>query len=146
MRIVARTASFGSDWRVLINERTCLFCMALHTDGIPCDAASQFLLLKCPVWIVTIAAVDQSLIHLMVERLRESGLDVSVAGIAELRLRDLEKTFLASRFMNAMATQAAHFCSSVCGALEIRMRRGVALQALAIDLFRSRFVELEECL
>jgi hypothetical protein len=121
MRIVARTASFRSDWRVLINKRTCLFRMTLHADSVPGDAASQFLLLECPVWIVTIAAVNQAFIHLMVERLRKSGLDVSVAGVAELRLRNLEKVVRASGFMNAMATQAANLCSSVCGAIEIRV-------------------------
>src|SRR5271154_3754964 len=121
MRVVARTASFRSDWRMLINKRTCLFRMALHTDGVSGDAASQFLLLECPVWIMTIAAVHQAFVHLMVERLRKSGLYVRVAGIAELRLRNLEKASLASEFMNAMATQATNLCSSVCGAIEIRM-------------------------
>lgn len=121
MRIVARTASFRSDWRVLINKRTCLFRMALHTDDVAGNAASQSRLLECPVWIVTIAAVHQALIHLMVERLRKSGLYVGVAGIAELRLRNLEKAGIAFEFMNAMATQATNFCSSVCGAIEVRM-------------------------
>ena len=146
MRIVARTASFYSDWRVLINKRARLFRMALYTDGVPGDAASQFLLLERAVRIVTITAVHQALVHLMVERLSKSGLDVSVAGIAELRLRNFEKVVLASGFMNAMATQATNLGSSVCGAIEIRMCRGMALQALAINRFRRRFVELEECL
>jgi hypothetical protein len=78
--------------------------MALHTDDIPGDAASQPRLLKCPVRIVTIAAVHQTFVHLMVERLRKSRLHISVAGVAELRLRNLEKTSLASGFMDAMAT------------------------------------------
>jgi hypothetical protein len=121
MRVVARTASFRSDWRVLINKRTCLFRMALHADNVPGDAASQFLLFECPVWIMTIATVHQALIHLVVERLRKSGFYVSVAGIAELRLRNLEKAVLAAEFMNAMATQATNVCSSVCGTIEIRM-------------------------
>lgn len=145
MRIVARTASFRSDWRVLINKRTCLFRMALHTDDVPGDAASQSRCLEGAVRIVTIAAAHQAFIHLVVERLRKSRLHVSVAGVAELRLRNLEKAGLASEFMNAMATQATYVCSSVCGTLEIRMGRGVALQALLIDCFRRRFAELEEC-
>jgi hypothetical protein len=95
--------------------------MALYTDGIAGHAASQFLLLEGAVRIVTIAAVHQAFVHLMVERLRKSGLDVSVTGIAKLRLRNLEKAVLASGFMNAMATQATNVCSSVCGAIEIRM-------------------------
>jgi len=119
--------------------------MALHTDDIPSDAASQSRLLECPVWIVTIAAVHQAFVHLMVERLRKSRLHVSVAGIAELRLRNLEKAGFASEFMNAMATHATYVCNPVCGALEIRMGRGVALQALLIDCLRRRFGELEEC-
>src|ERR1700722_13241953 len=47
--------------------------------------------------------------------------------------------------MDAMATHAAHASSSVCGAVKIRMCGGVALQAFAIDFFRRRFVEQEEC-
>ena len=47
--------------------------------------------------------------------------------------------------MDAMATHAAHARSSVCGAVKIRMCGGVALQTLAIDFFRRRFVEQEEC-
>jgi hypothetical protein len=121
VRIVARTASFRFDRRMLINKRACLFRMALHTDGVPGDAASQFLLLEGPVWIVTITAVHQSFFYLMVERLRKSGLYVSVAGIAELRLRNLQKASIATEFMNAMATQATNLCNSMGGAIEIGM-------------------------
>jgi hypothetical protein len=60
--------------------------MALYADGVPGNAASQFLLLEGAMRIVTIAARHQPFIHLMMERLRKSGLHVSVAGIAELRL------------------------------------------------------------
>ena len=146
MRIVARTATFRSDWRVLINKWTCRFRMALHADDVPGDAASQSRCLEGTVRIVTIAAFHQAFVDLMVERLRKCGLHVSVAGITELRLRNLEKAGLASEFMNAMATQATYVCSSVCGALEIRMGPGMALQALLIDCLRRRFAELEECL
>ena len=86
MRIVARTAAFRSDWRVLINKRTCFFRMALYADGVPGDAASKLLLLEGAMRVVTIAASHQTFINFMMERLRKSGLDVSVAGIAELRL------------------------------------------------------------
>ena len=145
MRIVAHTATFRFDWRVLINKRTCLFRMALHTDGVAGDAASQSLLPECPVGVVTIAAAHQAFVHLVVERLRKSGLHVSVAGIAELRLGDLEKAGFTSEFMNAVATHAAYVCSSVCGAFEIRMGPGVALQALVIDCFRRGIAKPEEC-
>ena len=144
MRIVARTATFNPDWRVLINKRPSLLRMALHTGGIAGDAASQSLLLEVSMWIVAIAATHQAFVHLVVERLRKSGLHVSVARIAELRLRDLEKAGLASGFMNAVTTHATYVCSSVCGALEVGMCRGMALQALAIDRFRCRFGEPKE--
>ena len=83
---MARSAPFRSDWRVFIDERACLFRMALYADGVPGDTASQFLLLEGAMRIVTIAAIHQSFIDLVMERLSKSGLDVSVAGIAELRL------------------------------------------------------------
>ena len=127
MRIVARATTFRSDWRVFINKWTCLFRMAFHADDVPGDAASQSRCLEGTVRIVTIAAFQQAFIHLVVKGLCKSGLHISVAGIAELWLRNLEKTRLASEFMNAMATQATYVCSSVCRALEIRMRPGVTL-------------------
>ena len=86
MWIVAQTAAFRSDWRVLINKRPCFFRMALYTDGVPGDAALQFLLLEGAMGIVAIAASHQPFIHFMMERLRKSRLHVRVAGIAELRL------------------------------------------------------------
>ena len=86
MRIVARSAAFRSDWRVFIDKRACFFRVTLNADGVPGDAASQFLLLEGAMRIVTIAASHQTFIHLVMERLRKSGLDVSVAGIAKLRL------------------------------------------------------------
>jgi len=104
MRIVARTATFNLDWRVLINKRPRLFRMALHTGSVAGDAASQSLLLECPVWIVTIAAAHQTFIHLVMERLRKSGLHVGLACIAELRLRSFKKARFISEFMNAVAT------------------------------------------
>ncbi len=91
VRIVARTATFNPDWRVLINKRPRLLRMALHTGGIAGDAASQSLLLEVSMWIVAIAATHQTFVHLVVERLRKSGLHVSVAGIAELRLETLRR-------------------------------------------------------
>ena len=144
MRIVARTATFNLDWRVLINKWARLLRMALHTDGIAGDAASQSLLLEVSMCIVAIAATHQAFVHLVVERLRKSGIHFSVAGIAELRLGDLEKAGLASGFMNAVTTYATYVCRSVCGALEIGMCRRMALQAFAIDCLRSRFGEPEE--
>ena len=88
--------------------------MALHTDDIPSDAASQSRLLECPVWIVTIAAVHQAFVHLMVERLRKSRLHVSVAGIAKLWLGNLKKAGLVFKFVNAVATRATYACIAVC--------------------------------
>lgn len=143
MRIVARTATFRFDRRVLINKRTCLFRMALYTDGVPGDAAMQSFVLEGAVWIVAIAASHQPFIHFVMERLRKSGLHVGVAGIAELRLRKLEKVVVASRFMNAVATYAAYARLSMRGAVEVRMCRGMALQALAVDDFRRRFGKAE---
>ena len=144
MRVVARTATLRLDWRMLINKRTSLFRMALYTDRIAGDAAAQALVLEGAMRIVTIAAIYQTFIHFVMEGLRKSGLHVSVAGVTELRLRNLEKAGLASGFMNAMTTHATYARLSVCGALEVRMGRGVAPQARLIYCFRRCFGEAEE--
>jgi hypothetical protein len=79
--------------------------MALNTARIASDTAAQSLVLEGAMRIVTIAAAHQAFIHFVMERLRERGLHISVAGIAELRLGYLEKASLASRLMNAMAAR-----------------------------------------
>jgi hypothetical protein len=96
------------------------------------------------MWIVTIAAIYQPFIHLVMEGLRKSRLYISVAGIAKLRLRDLEKAGLAFKFVNAVATRATYACIAVSGALEIRMCRGVTLQALFIRCLRRGFAKPED--
>src|ERR1700742_4660541 len=80
----------------------------------------------------------------MMKRLRKSRLYISVAGIAKLRLRNLEKTLFTLRRVYAMAARATYACIAVCRALEIRMRRGVTLQALFIRCFRRQFAEPDD--
>src|ERR1700722_7378874 len=80
----------------------------------------------------------------MMKRLRKSRLYISVAGVTKLWLRNLEKTRFTLRRVPAMATRATYACIAVCGALEIRMRRCVTLQALLIRCFRRHFAEPED--
>ena len=146
MRIVTRTAPLRPDWRMLIHKRAGFFCVTLHASDVSSDAASQSLLFEVPVWIVTIAAAHQAFVHLVVERLRKSWLHISVAGIAELWLRNLEQAGFTSKLMNAVTTHAAYVCTSVCRSFKIGMCPGMAFQTLVIDSFRSRIAEPKECL
>ena len=144
MRGVAKRTAIRPDRLMLVDERSCCFRVTAYADRIASDAAMQSLVLEGAMWIVTIAAIYQPFIHLVMEGLRKSRLYISVAGIAKLRLRDLEKAGLAFKFVNAVATRTTYACIAVCGALEIRMGRGVAFQTLFIRCLRRHFAEPED--
>ncbi len=146
MRGVAKRTAIRPDRLMLVDERTCCFCVTAYADRIACDAAMQSLVLEGPMRIVAIAAIYQPFIHLVMKGLRKSRLHISVAGITKLRLRDLEKAGLVFKFVNAVATRATYACIAVCGALEIRMCRGVAFQALFISCLRCGFAKPEDFL
>jgi hypothetical protein len=114
--------------------------MALHTDDVPGDAASQSRCLEGTVRIVTIAAFHQAFVDLMVERLRKCGLHVRVAGIAELRLRNLEKA-ASLPGMNAMAPS-----NPVCNLRADRSQDGLRRTQALYRLLAARLLNWEECL
>lgn len=144
MREVAKRTAIRPDRLMLVDERTCCLCVTFYADRIARDAAMQSLVLEGAMWVVTIAAIYQPFIHLVVKGLRKGRLYISVAGITKLRLRNLKKAGLAFRFVNAVATRATYACIAVCGSLEIGMRCGVAFQALVIGGLRRHFAEPED--
>lgn len=67
-----------------------------------------------------------------------------MAGVAELRLRDLEKTLFIPKTMHAMATGAAHACLPMGGTFEIGMSTLVTTETRIVDLLWRCLTELKD--
>lgn len=117
--MAART-SLGRDHRMRLDEGPGDFGVALHAYDVAAGTAVQHSggvlqgALECAVRIVTIAAVHQAFIHLVMKGLSERRLGVRMAGVAEPRLRYLQKVVFALRLMYAVAAQAADSRLAVC--------------------------------
>src|SRR6266702_2539498 len=82
VRRVARDASLSLDYRMLIREGSRILRVALGADRVLVSGGLQVLVLERAVRVVAIAAFDQTLIHSVVERLRERRLHIRVARVA----------------------------------------------------------------
>jgi hypothetical protein len=95
--------------------------------------------------IMAIRALNQSLVHAVMERHFELGLLLQMAGIAKLRLRFNEQKLLRLRMVNRVAGCAAHIilpvqrvhCVHVLGAAS------VAAEAAVIDFLGGMILENE---
>src|ERR1700741_2386571 len=98
------------------------------------------------MWVMAIAAVHQPFIHSVMEGLRKGWLDIGMTRVAKLRLRNLEECGFALKGMHTMTTCAAHPCLTMCGALEIRGCRRMAIQAFIIGCLRCGLAKPENLL
>ena len=87
VRYVAGGAAFDLHGLVLEDERTLLIGMAGEADGILGRGGAYLLGADRAVNIVAVRALNQTLIHAMVEGHLELGLLLQVAGVTKLRLR-----------------------------------------------------------
>jgi hypothetical protein len=76
---------------------------------------------------MTVAAGDETFVHLVVEWLRECRFHVRVAGVAKLRLGDFEEAGLTLEVMHAVAVHAAYVGVAMRRALKVRVRSRVAV-------------------
>ena len=143
VRRVAGDAAFGLDHGMLKDEWTRGLGVALGADRVLISGRLQLLGFERAMRIVTIAAGQQAFIHFVMERLRERGFHVGVAGVTELRLRDFEQIGFALEGMRAVTIDAAYLCAAMRGTLEVWMGAGVAGQTAACYL-RGRSVFKDE--
>ena|SRR5271163_1164816 len=108
MRRMAGSAAFGFDGRVLVDPWSSRFNVTLGADGILGRADAKLMRLEGAMRIMTVAASDQSFVHAVMEGLGECSLDVRVAAIAELGLRNLEQVFIRLGLVNAVAAVAVY--------------------------------------
>ena len=88
---MAGVATVGLDGLVFVDERPLLVRVTFKADGILGRGSPHLFGLHCAVDVVTIAALDQPLIHAVMERHFKLGLLLEVAAITELGLRLLEQ-------------------------------------------------------
>ena len=150
VRRVASRATLALDRRVLVDKRPALICMALGADLIGIVPRPDVVPLKCAVHIVAIGALNQALVHFVVEGHVELRVLLGVALIAEHGLRSLEQMLALSAghgarrsaaeqsrdmelrlhvcAVNAVATGAANTGLGVRRALKVRMGAGMATE------------------
>lgn len=71
MRRVADRTAFGFDRRMLVNKWAHFFHMALRANDVLISRRPKLFGLECAVRVMTVTAVQQPLIHLVMERLRK---------------------------------------------------------------------------
>ena len=118
---MAGGATFKLKRRMFIDKRTQRLNMALRADCVLIRIRLQQLVLEGPMRIVAVGANQQALIHLVVKGLGEGGFYVSVAAIAQLRLRDLEQMRFTLERVVAVTVDATNTNCAMSRTIEVRM-------------------------
>ncbi len=143
MRCVARGASLGLHYVVLINKGARCFGMTLGADCILLGSGFQALPTKCSVRIVAVRALHQALFNLVMEGHAELRLDIGVALEAEPRLSYFEEMLRIFAGMYAVAADATHVGLAMARTLEVSVLALVATQAFCIHFFGGRLGRVE---
>ena len=115
--------------RMLISERPSCIDMAFRADGILVCGSAELEILEGAVRIMTVVAVNQSFIDLMVKRLIEGDALSLVAGVAKGGRIHLQQIGFTLGVVHAVAVQTTHSGLGVPGTREVRVLIGVTLQA-----------------
>ena len=137
MRCVARQASLRLDRSVLVHVRPAYLGVAFGADRILIGCRLQIAVPEGAVNVMTVGALDEALVHPVMEGHIECRLHIIVALEAERGLRRLEqRLFLAA--VDVVATDAADGGLGMGRTVEVGMRSRVAGQACL--LYTSRCV------
>ena len=126
---MAAQATLALDRRMFKNERTARFCMALAADSILIGCGPDVVIAEGSMDIVAVAALNQPLIHLVVEGLCERRLHIGVALIAQQRLLRLQQFEFTHSAVHTVAAGAAYPGLGVWRARKVRVRSGMAGEA-----------------
>ena len=133
---MAGVAAIGLDRLVLVDEWPLLVRVTFKADGILGRGSSHLFGLHCAVDVVAIAALDQALIHAVMEGHFELGLLLEVAPITELGLRLLEQKLARLRVVRRVARGAADVVLGVLGVDGVHVLRtaDVTRKAAGVDI------------
>lgn len=135
MRKMARGATLQLQRRMLVDEWTKSLRMTLRADGILIRICLEQFVLESAVGIMTISANQQTFIYLVMKGLREGGLHIRMAAVAQLRLFYLQEMRLTLGGMIAVATDTTDAGCAVSGTIEVSVCPQVATKALLIHMF-----------
>jgi len=133
---MASRASLHLDGCMFEHERSARLGVALGANRVLIGGGLQIVVSEGPVNVVTVAALDQAFVHLVMEGHVEVRLDVGVALEAELGLTGLQQVLILGG-MNIVTADAAHIGLGVGCASEVLVLAFVAAQALLVH-FGSR--------
>ena len=141
VRAVTTETSLRLDRRVLEHEGSARFRVALGADRVLIGRGFQVRAVERPVRIVAVIAAHHAFVHRVMERHVEARFLIGVALEAQLRLRRLQQRDFSLRRVDAVAAGAANVGLRVRGAIEVRVRAGVAAQARLVNLLRAELVK-----
>ena len=129
---MATDAPFGFHGQVFEDERSLLFPVTFETDLILRRAAAELLGQKSTMFVVTIAALDESLVDAMAKGTAEFRPDFGVAAITQLGLiRDEQRSF-ALGVMWRVAGEAANIIAGMRRTQEVGVFIAVGMTGEAV--------------
>lgn len=143
VRRMAGQAALGLYRSMLIHERSANICVTLGADCILVCSRPQIVRSERAVYIVAIRALDQTLIHAVMNRHVELRLLVRVALVAKRGLSGPEQVLLILALVDAVAGGAADVGFGMRRALEVGVRACVAGKAGCVHFFRGTFSGIE---
>lgn len=146
VRRVARLATFDSHCFVLENKRSLLVGVAFKARDVLGGRIAQLAGPDSAMRIMTVGALNEPLVHAVMERHFKFRLFLKMAGVAELRLAFHEQELLDGGMMGRMAVDTTHLVASMLGAQGVGMFGVlcVAIEAALIHFFGSGFIEAED--
>ena len=143
VRRVAGEATLTLHRGMLVDPRSALLHVALGANRVLIDSRSEVVRPEGSVGVVAVTALHRTLVHLVVEGHGELRFHVVVALEAKRGLRRFEqRVFLAA--VNTVATDAADSGLGMISPHEVRVRTGVAAQALFIDFLGRVLARIED--
>lgn len=146
VRRVARLATLDFHYLVLEDKRSLFVRVALKAREVLRGRTAQLVRPDSAMRIMTVSALDEPLIHAVVERHFKLRSFLKMAGVTELRLALHEKKLLDGGMMGRMAVDTTHLVAGMLRAQGIGMLGVfcVAIEAALIHFFGCRFIEAED--
>jgi len=111
VRQMARLAALDLDGRMFVNKRSLLVRVALEADRILRRGCPHLLGFDCAVYVVAIAALNQTLVDTVVKRHFEFSFFIEVAAVAKFRLSFHQEELFRCRVVRGVAGDATNVIS-----------------------------------